>query len=1046
MENYNNQSLYLLDKDFLIAITQQQSHDIYARITALDLKDNPIERIEGRVTGGNVSIDGSSSVRRTCNLTMVSQDVNINDYYWGIKTKFTLEIGLYNYLTGKYAFVPSGDYPEIVWFPQGYFLISSFNTSFSTNSYTISLSGKDKMCLLNGDLGGQLYASVDFGAEDIIADEMQEVLVPNIVNSDQLLKSDYYIKIESSNNAIYDYETDYVFIPNSEGNFYKDENKYIIYQESTSDDKKQRYNVYAKNQQASQYFKLCTNENNETTIVYKPNKYYLLNETSGVYALSTQKSISAQFYQLVPLYVRLSNLTKKKIPIEKIIREAVHTYAQESYHNIIINDLDEYGLEQLTYKGDQPLYLLYNEDSNNIIQIFQNDITQGIDGFVFYILNPSMTNSTVATKIKTNGTGWEESDNNEGYYVIKIEYGMDIGYRLTDLTYAGDLISNIGDSLTSVLDKIKTMLSDFEYFYDINGRFVFQKKKTYVNSYWSQISKTENETYVNYLNSSDKFSFYLNDNLLVSTIQNSPTLNNVRNDFVVWGKRKSLGQELPIHVRFAIDKKPVYYRGLDGKIYITKDYDEYYERDKRLEHYGRSGSSGVSFIKQALIENKNTIQGWWNLKSWIDFCKEKLFQDIDQDILVKTLLSTSLPSDLTTFFKEAELGTINASLRSPIFAVKNTIDNSINNTLYGVGDNLTIIDCLNDTGFEYYIYITFYNVDWREIIYQMALDYFKGQGCSKEHPIKIGNNTMTTPDDFLYYVGMQNPKYYPTGYTGYEQYYTDMQGFWRQLYNPDYFPEITYISGRYISDDDNSNTTENDNTSKIKEYNIEYYFNKDILNSLSDQDEKISELKNEPYALSSDSSLLSRLYWNRNVFEDPSLLNFWIDFLDSDSELAQFSIPQIGDRTKVVNDNSKSTSIIHPEVPNVLISYAQKQEETNESEEQEENNTEQQTIDFLPGYTSIQIPKGYAQYFDISHRSKSLQNQIDELLYQHGYCVENITISSVPIYFLEPNSLIFVYDENTKINGEYIVNRISIPLTYNGLMSINAIKAPSRII
>ena len=30
-----------------------------------------------------------------------------------------------------------------------------------------------------------------------------------------------------------------------------------------------------------------------------------------------------------------------------------------------------------------------------------------------------------------------------------------------------------------VLDKIKNMFSDFEYFYDVDGRFIFQKKKTY---------------------------------------------------------------------------------------------------------------------------------------------------------------------------------------------------------------------------------------------------------------------------------------------------------------------------------------------------------------------------------------------------------------------------------------------------------------------------------------------------------------------------------------------------------------------------------------
>jgi hypothetical protein len=28
-----------------------------------------------------------------------------------------------------------------------------------------------------------------------------------------------------------------------------------------------------------------------------------------------------------------------------------------------------------------------------------------------------------------------------------------------------------------------------------------------------------------------------------------------------------------------------------------------------------------------------------------------------------------------------------------------------------------------------------------------------------------------------------------------------------------------------------------------------------------------------------------RLYWNRNVFEKPELLNFWFDFLDTEGEL-----------------------------------------------------------------------------------------------------------------------------------------------------------------
>jgi hypothetical protein len=52
--------------------------------------------------------------------------------------------------------------------------------------------------------------------------------------------------------------------------------------------------------------------------------------------------------------------TYEKVPIKEIIRESVHAYALEPYHNIIINDLDEAGLELLEYRGENPLYLLYN--------------------------------------------------------------------------------------------------------------------------------------------------------------------------------------------------------------------------------------------------------------------------------------------------------------------------------------------------------------------------------------------------------------------------------------------------------------------------------------------------------------------------------------------------------------------------------------------------------------------------------------------------------------------------------------------------------------
>jgi hypothetical protein len=57
---------------------------------------------------------------------------------------------------------------------------------------------------------------------------------------------------------------------------------------------------------------------------------------------------------------------------------------------------------------------------------------------------------------------------------------MTCGYRITDLIYPSELVLNVGNGLTTMLDKIVSMLGNFEYFYNLDGQFVFQKKRTYV--------------------------------------------------------------------------------------------------------------------------------------------------------------------------------------------------------------------------------------------------------------------------------------------------------------------------------------------------------------------------------------------------------------------------------------------------------------------------------------------------------------------------------------------------------------------------------------
>lgn len=273
------------------------------------------------------------------------------------------------------------------------------------------------------------------------------------------------------------------------------------------------------------------------------------------------------------------------IPLKDIIREAVHEYAREPFENIIIEDLDDVGLELLEYRGDEPMYFLIDDKTNEVSNMFM-DIS---DKEYYFSIDGGLTYST--TKIKLD---WSEfifdtrteffdtqetpthikDDKDDTYTVIKCTYGEAIGYRETDLTYAGELIGNIGNSITqSCLDPIKNMLGNFEYFYDINGRFHFRRKQTFIDISWNNLVTEDDsrEIYANSTALTSPLSYSFESANLITTFQNKPALSQLKNDYSIWGTKITTGgNEYPVHLRYAIDKKPTYYKAYDGNVYSTE--------------------------------------------------------------------------------------------------------------------------------------------------------------------------------------------------------------------------------------------------------------------------------------------------------------------------------------------------------------------------------------------------------------------------------------------------------------------------------------------
>ena len=150
---------YLEDTAFLKELSLEHIKTYLAKVTVLNWAEEPISSIEGRVISASINIDGQSSMRRTANLSIaidgLMNNITNTQNILSINKKMMLEIGYLND-TRKYT-----QY-NIFWFPLGTYVIISCSISHSDTGLVASLQLQDKMCLLNGTVGGIIPAAADF--------------------------------------------------------------------------------------------------------------------------------------------------------------------------------------------------------------------------------------------------------------------------------------------------------------------------------------------------------------------------------------------------------------------------------------------------------------------------------------------------------------------------------------------------------------------------------------------------------------------------------------------------------------------------------------------------------------------------------------------------------------------------------------------------------------------------------------------------------------------------------------------------------------------
>ena len=635
-----------MNNQLLEKLVNEKIQTTYAKIVTYSFDEKPLSSIEGRVSGGSIQANGASAVRRTLSLSMVAKPEIANIENLDNEIAINKKVKVY---IGRLA------ENEIMWFNCGFYVISSASVNQSTSGWTISISGKDKMALLDGTAGGTLPTAVTF--HEIFED---------------LGDGNYKI----------DYPT--------------------IYQ---------------------------------------------------------------------------------------IIQEAVNHYGEIPLHDIIINDLEKVAKVLIKYIGGKPIYFAENYASFAYAE--------------------------------------------DAVHTQKYTYGQDVGYEFTAFTYPGELVLAAGATVVNLLEKICQILGNYEYFFDLDGRFIFQEKKNYLNTV-SPIAYLVPQDYIQ--SYSTEAAYEIKDSDTLVSLTRSPRYEDIKNDFVVWGKNAS---GVDIHYRLVIDEKPV-----------------------------------------------------------LNKCKKYMWSVVNDMGDVINYLYTD------TNAKPAEAKELAAS------------------------------PC----------------EEWREEIYRNAL----------ERQAQVQST---------------------------EPYDAEMLAFWRLLYDPD---NKDWVYANY------------------PEYN----------------------------------------HWNPSVREDPASLVFWIDFIDTTSEVGKYAVSQIGRRMKVVNNDNIKILFTKQIPPIVFIPDYQEVADLLEIEYTNAEDAAEKVREYCAANETnyfFQLSPQVESSFVHSSTGSSAFDEIRNLLYQYLIYNTTISISCLPRYWYEPNNMIYLENRENGIQGNYVITQYSLPLTYNGTMSITMTQALTRV-
>ena len=604
----------------------------------------------------------------------------------------------------------------------------------------------------------------------------------------------------------------------------------------------------------------------------------------------------------------------------QIILELVHHFGGEQLSKIIINDLDEYVKVPKRWMPKDGLLLDGKQIEDICIEFSEN-------------IPVDENNDPRPLKYTFISADAEDTEVPSNFHRYK--KGDWIGFTYEPFTYPGcetgdankQLVGNAGENVCTILDKIKNVLGNFEYFYDINGNFIFQEIKNYLNTsqFTTVLDNNGNVTSGYDMDISRGKSVYsFTDNMLVTDLSNNPQYEMIKNDYVVWGTREGeSGEKVPIRYHLAIDEKPQV-----GNWYAIVPYREIMNRNDYINL-----PEGTEFTRKLSDVRKFYIID--SAKNKEDFNWEELLEKQKNDIYLQNALKNEL------IYPDPDC--------------KKYADDFLKGVRGGHQD-----------------------FGW---LYGRAI--YQGPLCTQDWRTE------------LYIQGALSEQ--SGTYSNY--YYPELKNEWGKLF---YLKKI------------------NEN-----QYSFDYFADE----------------------------------FQPSVLADPAQIDFFLDFINTDSKMGELNIENIGRRSEVMNgENQGVNCMFEPHLPDIIFLRANETDnrgypyiidrtlkEAAAAVEKNWNFSSPEKTDTSIGWSEGSNAIGLIDNLATVFSLNSAFFNVRDLLYQHTSYNEAITLQTIPIYYLEPNTRITVKDIESGISGDYMIGTISIPFDIGSTMSITAQKVLEKI-